>query len=31
MITFETIFPLLLVAAIIYVGCMYIWNENKKR
>jgi len=31
MTTFEAIFPLLLVAAIIYVGAMYIWYENKKR
>ena len=31
MITFEIVFPLLLVAAMIYAGCAYIWIENKKR
>jgi hypothetical protein len=31
MITFENIFPLIIVAAMVYIGCMYIWIENKKR
>ena len=31
MITFTNIFPLIIVAAMIYIGGMYIWIENKKR
>ena len=30
MITFENIFPIIIVAAMIYAGCAYIWIENKK-
>jgi len=31
MITLADIFPLIIVAAMIYIGGMYIWIENKKR
>ena len=31
MITFTEIFPIIIVAAMIYVGGMFIWIENKKR
>jgi len=31
MTTFESIFPLILAAILVYAGCVHIWTENKKR
>jgi len=31
MITITDVFPLIIAGAMIYIGAMYIWIENKKR